>query len=52
MEAPMNARWINAYLLTGLAPMLRDEFLAEAVEIVWELLAIQEALENRSSEGP
>lgn len=48
----MNARWLNTYLLTGLSPMLRDEFLAEAVEIVWELLAIQEALQDRLSDGP
>lgn len=40
----MTERSRHIHLLTGLSPLLRDEFLAEAVEIVWDLLAIQEAL--------
>lgn len=48
----MQQQQLDLYLLHGLAPMLRDEFLAEAVEIVWELLAIQEAPQDRLSDGP
>lgn len=36
----MTERTRNIHLLTGLSPLLRDEFLAEAVEIIWDLLAI------------
>lgn len=32
-------------LLSGLSPLRRDEFLAEAVEIAWSLLAMHEALQ-------
>ncbi len=42
----MTSRSRNIHLLTGLSPLLRDEFLAEAVEYVWELLAVQEALQQ------
>jgi hypothetical protein len=44
----VNTRKRNLYLLTGLAPLLRDELLAEAVELVWELLAVQEAFSDLS----
>lgn len=42
----MTERARNIHLLTGLSPLLRDEFLTEAVEIIWDLLAIQEALQE------
>ena len=48
----MNPRSRNLHLLIGLSPLLRDEFILEAVKYVWELLDIQEALQESSEIPP